>query len=54
LLLRGLIQRLPANKQTEEIVREMDQRFAEDVRERGAAEASAPVGAGGRAGMNRS
>lgn len=53
LLLRGLIQRLPPNRQTEEIVREMDQRFLDDVRERGAAEASAPVGAGGRAGMNR-
>jgi NAD(P)-dependent dehydrogenase (short-subunit alcohol dehydrogenase family) len=54
LVARGLMQALPAPKRAREIAAEMDGRFMEDVRERGAAEASAPVGAGGRAGMSRS
>jgi NAD(P)-dependent dehydrogenase (short-subunit alcohol dehydrogenase family) len=49
LILRGLLQWLPAPKRAQEIAREMDERFLEDVRERGAEAASAPVGAGGRA-----
>jgi NAD(P)-dependent dehydrogenase (short-subunit alcohol dehydrogenase family) len=54
LVARGLMQALPSPKRGREIAEEMDRRFLEDVHERGAAEASAPVGAGGRAGMNRS
>ena len=53
LVARGIMQALPAPKRGREIAEEMDRRFLEDVRERGVAEASAPVGAGGRAGMNR-
>jgi len=54
LVARGLIQALPSPKRGREIAEEMDRRFTEDVGERGVAEASAPVGAGGRAGTNRS
>jgi NAD(P)-dependent dehydrogenase (short-subunit alcohol dehydrogenase family) len=53
LILRGLIQWLPAPKKAQEITRDMDERFQADVLERGAEAASAPVGAGGQAGSIR-
>ena len=53
LLLRGPLQRLAA-RGASDIAEEMDAAFERDVAERGAATASAPVGAGGAAGMSRS
>jgi NAD(P)-dependent dehydrogenase (short-subunit alcohol dehydrogenase family) len=52
LLLRGPIQWLGQRASTD-IAARMDEAFMRDVEQRGAAEASTPVGAGGRAGAKR-
>jgi NAD(P)-dependent dehydrogenase (short-subunit alcohol dehydrogenase family) len=51
LLLRGPLQRL--GRAPRDLTVELDERFLRDVGERGAAEASRPVGAGGRAASER-